>query len=138
MKELCGIWRVLALRCKSWKNGLKIRIEQSSGGFESLSGTILQLRYVIQSINLDEHLDALFLRVLGVMRRGSLCEFSYQASLSLRSIGDPMKNLNESIWPQSLVREGRLYGNLEHWFAVQERARKPRKPTSSETAKRRE
>ena len=121
-------------------------------------GTILQLRYVVQSIYLNEHLVALFfcglrririnldtnsgiVRILFVfnaertypffqrarpytkfisftldygMRCGSLCEFSYQASLSLRlievhpkidsrgnlchrSTGNSMKNVNESI-----------------------------------------
>ena len=47
--------------------GLKIRIEQSSGGSSPTPGTILQLRYVVQSIYLNEHLDALFLRIFDVV-----------------------------------------------------------------------
>ena len=109
--------------------GLKIRIEQSHGGSSPPPGTILQLRYVVQYLYLNEHLDALIseglrrnrlnldtnsgtVRILCIqcgtthpflqrvrpytkfipftldygMRCGSLCEFSYQASLSLRSL----------------------------------------------------
>src|ERR1700735_4595546 len=48
-------------------SGLKIRRPLSGrGGSSPPPGTIPQLRYVVQSIYLNEHLDALFLRVLGV------------------------------------------------------------------------
>ena len=46
---------------------LKIRIEQSSGGSSPPPGTILKLRYVIQSSYLNEHLGALFLRIFGAI-----------------------------------------------------------------------
>src|ERR1700730_11789186 len=48
-------------------SGLKIRRKQFRGGSSPPPGTILQLRYVVQSINRNEHLDASFLRVFGVI-----------------------------------------------------------------------
>ena len=49
------------------KIGLKIRRKQFRGGSSPPPGTILQLRYVLQSIYRNERLGALFLRVVGVI-----------------------------------------------------------------------
>lgn len=64
---LCDILRRFATRCKIAKNGLKIRRKQFRGGSSPPPGTILQLRYVVKSMDLNGHLGALFLRSFGVI-----------------------------------------------------------------------